>query len=161
MMSISGLFRYSGGDTADNAFPLQMNDPMVAALVKGGHDDLAGRLSYELNAAKGNSLTSHFNAAANGGRTGGIALRRRATADARVTDLREAATRLLGTDSDHDGGGAPAAAAMPAGDKPATAFSAATDPAAKPACEQAPAVSGTRIADSRIPRAPWEMLGGK
>jgi hypothetical protein len=140
-------------------FPLQMHDPMVRALTEGGHDGLAGRLSYELNAQKGNSLSSHFNAAAGGDVTGALAAHRMATATERVKALREEATAILGNTEDHDGGGAPGSVAAPSIDESVSAFENAASPA--PAMEQdtepAPAVAKPSMG-SGVPRAPWAKL---
>ena len=156
-------------DAAD-PFPLQTKHPAVAALLAAGHVSFADRLSYELNAVQGNSLTSAFNRVAGGDLSGEIAANRKQIAARRVEGLLAEARELVDwrDDSDNDGGGAPpAATAMPERPSAASAFNTNVETKANPAPEPepVPAVSTVPADDKpvpEVPRPPWgKLLGGK
>lgn len=142
----------------------QIQDATVAALLKAGHVALAECLDYELKAAQGHSVTSHFNRAAGGDLDGLIDARRRETARESIRDMREEAAKLLDDDRKNDGGGGgPGSVAGPEIESAKSDFAAATQPAAEQDnVPLVPAVSTTRMPESNVPRPPWgKLLGGK
>lgn len=104
-MSLKSL---TSGFAKPDPFPFRGEDPYVDAASKAGLGGLAEQLSYELGAAEGNSVTSHFNMAVSGDPKDE---HRREVARGRIAEIKEKICEALGRDpaedSDHDGGGAP------------------------------------------------------